>query len=83
MCEQNTSYLVKHIRISGKKILQNLPKNCSKSTKIAIAIRKFLKFSGGVCPQTNQERFLFHDLLQDNSAERILFKKCQSLVSLS
>ena len=46
-CEQNASFLVKHIRTSGKNFKQNLSKNCSKSTKMTIKICKYSKFSRG------------------------------------
>ena len=46
MCEQNASYLEKQpaLRIRVKNFKEKSPEIYSKSTKIAIAARKFLKF---------------------------------------
>ena len=45
-------------RIKVKKFKQNLPKNYSKSTKIAITARKFLKIFRGSMPPNPLRAFL-------------------------
>ena len=59
------------LRVRVKKFKQTLPENYSKSTKIAITAFKFQKFSGGACPRTPLELFLFLNQLQFCSAEKI------------
>ena len=57
MCEQNASYshLMKHIKIRRK----TLPKKCSNSTKMAIAICEFSKnFWGGMSPDSPRAFFV-------------------------
>ena len=51
LCEQNASYLVRHSKL-GPKNMTNFPygTNCSKSTKMAIAVCKFSKIFRGSMP---------------------------------
>ena len=66
------------LRIRVKKFKQNLAENYSKSTKLAITA---CKFSGGACPRTTLEPFLFHNQLQISSAEKIRLKKLKIMPS--
>ena len=57
------------LRIRGKKFKQNLPENCSKSTKMAIVVCKFSKFFWeSIPPVLPGAVFLFLNFLQINSA---------------
>ena len=63
------------LRIRVKKFKQNLPENYSKSAKIAIIACKFSKLSGGACPRTIQELFLFINELQISFAQKNTLEK--------
>ena len=58
-CANKMHHIWRSTQNQGKKFKQNLRENYSKITKIAITACKFLKFSGGACPQTPLESFLF------------------------
>ena len=68
------------LRIRGKKFKQNLPKTCSKSTKIATTIRKFSKFFRGSKPPDLPRAFFILNLLHNNSAEKLRLKICRNWV---
>ena len=68
------------LRFRGKKLRQNMPKNCLKSTKMATT---GCKFSGGVCPWTPLEPFLFSSCFKVILPENVMLEKYQTLVSLS
>ena len=51
------------LRFRGKKFEQNLPKNCSKSAKMATTVCKFLKIFRGACPRTPLEPFFILNML--------------------
>ena len=77
MCKQNESYLVKHIRIRGKTY-----KICLKIVQTArkwlVQCVNFRKSSGGTCSRTSIKPFLFLNLLQINSAEKVHLKESNS-----
>ena len=56
MCEQIHRF-DEALKIRGKKFRQNLRENCSKSTKIAIAVGKFSKILRGSMPPDLHIRF--------------------------
>ena len=60
----------KALKIRGQNYKQNLPKNCSKSTKMAITVSNFQICFGRACPRTSQESFLLLKLLEINSDEK-------------
>ena len=68
------------LRVKVKKIKQSLRGSYSKSSKIAITAHKFSKISGGACPQTPLEIFLFLNQLQISSAEKIRLKKYMEIM---
>ena len=57
------------LRFRSKQFKQNLPRNCSKSAKMATAACKFSKFSGGACPRTPRAFFIVN-ILQNNSSRK-------------
>ena len=62
-------------QIRGQKYEQTLPENCSKSTKMAITVRKFSKNFRGSMPWTLLESFLVPKLLKINSAGKNMLEK--------
>ena len=70
MCEQNASYLAKHLELGSK----NLNKICLKIIEKALTQPlqrvNFRIFSGGACPRPHLEHFLFLNQLQISSAEK-------------
>ena len=67
----------------GQKHEQTLPKNCSKSTKMAIRLQyaDLQIFSGGAGPLTPLKSFLLLKLLKINSAgNKLRLKKMTTLV---
>ena len=63
---------VKHIwlntQILGQKTKQNLPKNCSKSSKMATSVCKCSKIFRGSMPPDPPRAFFILNMLQNNSA---------------
>ena len=57
MCEQNVLYLVKDLELEAKKLNRICHKNCSKSSKMAITVSKFLKTFRGSIPQDPLEPY--------------------------
>ena len=56
------------LRFRGKNFKQNLPKNCSRSTKMATTVRKFSEvFRGRMNPYPPRAFFILY-VLQNNSA---------------
>ena len=81
MCEQNVSYLVKDLELEAKKLNRTCHKNCSKSSKMAITVSKFLKtFRGSIPPNPPRAIFLFLNLLQINFPEKNTLKKCKNFM---
>ena len=68
MYAHNASYLVKHSDLGTKNFHQNLPKNCSKSTKMVTAACKFPKIFWESMPQDPPRAFLILNMLQNNFA---------------
>ena len=52
------------LKLRSQKYEQTLPVNCLKSTKMAITVCKFSKFSGEACPRTPLESFLLLSCLK-------------------
>ena len=81
MCEQNVSYLVKDLELEAKKLNRICHKSCSKSSKLAITVSKFLKtFRGSIPPDPPRAIFLFLNLLQINFPEKNTLKKCKNVM---
>ena len=81
MCEQNVPYLVKDLELEAKKLNKICHKNCSKSSKMAITVSKFLKtFRGSIPPDPPRAIFLFLNLLQINFPEKNTLKKCKNFM---
>ena len=82
MCKQNASCLVKQSGLRGKQLKQNLPKNCSKSTKMATTACKFSKIYWGSMSPDSIEPFLFSICFKNrkNSAEKTTLKDRLNLV---
>ena len=56
------------LRFRGKKFKQNLPKNCSKSAKMAPAVCQFLKFFLGSMPPGPPRAFFTLNMLYNNNS---------------
>ena len=81
MCEQNVSYLVKDLELEAKKLNRICHKNCSKSSKMAITVSKFLKtFRESIPPDPPRAILLFLNLLQINFQEKNTLKKCKNFM---
>ena len=70
------------LRIRGKKFKQNLPKNCSKNTKMAFAVYKLLNIFRRACPRTPLKPFLFLNLLQIYPAGKNTLEKTSKFNAL-
>ena len=68
-------YIWETLRFRGKKFKQNLRKNCSKSTKMATTVCKFLKIFRGSLPPDPPQPFLFsicfEIILPENTLENM------------
>ena len=64
LCEQNAFIFDKTLKIRGHNYKQNLPENCSKSTKRAFTACKLSKIFRGASPRTPKSRFCYSSCLK-------------------
>ena len=80
MCEQNVSYLVKDLELEAKKLNRICHKNCSKSSKMAITVSKFLKtFRVSIPPDPLKPYFCSSICFKLTSRKKIRLKNVKIL----